>query len=80
MMVMRNPDTTAAAPLVYSIQDLPKLIGLGLSRVKLEIAAGRLRTIRSGRRRLVPAGALHEWVAEREREANAAELKREGCE
>lgn len=67
--VMKRHEESTLAPLVYSISDLPNLIGLGLSRVKLEIAEGRLKTIRSGRRRLVPATALHDWIAARETEA-----------
>ena len=39
---------------------------LGISRAKVyeELAAGRLRSVRSGKRRLIPVGALDEWLAD----------------
>jgi excisionase family DNA binding protein len=39
---------------------------LGISRAKLyeELASGRLRSVKSGKRRLIPVGALDEWLAE----------------
>lgn len=39
---------------------------LGISRAKVyeELAAGRLRSVKSGKRRLIPVAALDEWLAE----------------
>lgn len=36
-----------------------------------EVNAGRLRTFKVGRKRLVSAAAEREWIADREREAQA---------
>jgi excisionase family DNA binding protein len=55
--------------LVHKIIDLPRILGIGLSKVKQEIASGKLRSIKSGRRRLVTHAALLAWIADREREA-----------
>jgi excisionase family DNA binding protein len=39
---------------------------LGISRAKLyeELASGRLRSLRAGKRRLIPIGALDEWLSD----------------
>ena len=39
---------------------------LGISRAKLyeELASGRLRSVKSGKRRLIPVGALDEWLTD----------------
>lgn len=41
-------------------------LALGISRAKLyeELASGRLRSVRSGKRRLIPVGALDEWLTD----------------
>jgi len=39
------------------------MLGVGRSTVYGEIGAGRLRSIKVGRRRLVPAGAVAEYIA-----------------
>lgn len=44
----------------------------GLSHVTLynEINAGRLKSLKVGRRRLIRPAALSEWIEQREKEAN----------
>lgn len=39
---------------------------LGISRAKLyeELASGRIRSVKSGKRRLIPVGALDEWLTD----------------
>ena len=55
-----NPDQVA-----YGIEDASRLLGLGRTTVFAEISAGRLKSFRVGKRRLVPATALTEYVAAR---------------
>ena len=43
-------------------------VGIGLTRFRQEADAGRIRTFRSGRRRLVSERALHEYVTRLESE------------
>lgn len=49
--------------------DAANALGLGRTKTFEEVAAGRLRTVRVGRRRLVPVDALHEYVSQLEAEA-----------
>lgn len=60
-------------------QQLKKLLSIkeavaltGLSHVTLynEINAGRLKSLKVGRRRLIRPAALSEWIEQREKEAN----------
>jgi excisionase family DNA binding protein len=55
------------APLAYRVAQFCKLIGLGKSAFYERVRDGRIRTIRIGGRRLVPA-------------EEAQRLVREGCE
>jgi excisionase family DNA binding protein len=48
--------------LAYSIAELPELISLGRSQIYEEIRAGRLRTVKAGRRTLVLAEDLRSWL------------------
>lgn len=50
---------------LLSVDEAAEVLGLGRSLVYSEIAAGRLHTIKVGRRRLVPAGAVAAYIAER---------------
>ena len=40
-----------------------RLLSIGRSALYGELAAGRLRSVKVGRRRLVPSGAIAEYVA-----------------
>jgi len=55
-----QPDTNGK--LAYSIAELPELVSLGRSHIYEEIRAGRLRTIKAGRRTLVLAEDLRQWL------------------
>ncbi len=57
------------AKLTYSINDTIEALGLSRQTVYNEINAGRLRTFRVGKRRMVSDDALQEWVKAREIEA-----------
>jgi excisionase family DNA binding protein len=60
---------TQVAPLdgapdrLLDIQSASALLGIGRSRLYDEIGAGRLRSIKVGRRRLVPAKAIADFIA-----------------
>lgn len=59
----------AASPVLYRVPEAVRALGLSRSVVYDLIRAGRLRTVKEGRTRLVPAAALTEYVALLEREA-----------
>jgi excisionase family DNA binding protein len=50
---------------LLSVDEAGAALALSRSVVYGEIAAGRLRTIKVGRRRLVPAAAIAAFIAER---------------
>ena len=47
----------------YSVPEAVQITGVGRSRLYQEIAAGRLRSVKVGRRTLIPANAIDEWLA-----------------
>ena len=55
-----RPDHTKK--LTYSIAEVVTLTGVGRSFLYEEIAAGRLRVKKAGRRTLVPDGYLKAWL------------------
>jgi excisionase family DNA binding protein len=48
---------------LLSIDRAAVLAGVGRTSIYAEIGAGRLRSVKVGRRRLVPASAIHELAA-----------------
>ena len=48
---------------LLSVDEAARHLGIGRSALYGELAAGRLRSLKVGRRRLVPSGALVEFVA-----------------
>ncbi|MFE2500405.1 helix-turn-helix domain-containing protein [Streptomyces rubiginosohelvolus] len=61
----------AIPPALYRVPDAVRALGLSRSVVYDLIRAGRLRTVKEGRTRLVPASAITDYVALLEREAGA---------
>jgi excisionase family DNA binding protein len=55
-----QPDTSGK--FAFSIADLPGLVSLSRSHIYEEIRAGRLRTVKAGRRTLVLAEDLRAWL------------------
>ncbi|GIF78139.1 helix-turn-helix domain-containing protein [Asanoa siamensis] len=55
---------------MYRIPEAMRLLSLSRSVIYEQIRAGRLRTVTQGRTRLVPAGAIAEYVALLESEAS----------
>ncbi|WP_044365366.1 excisionase family DNA-binding protein [Streptomyces natalensis] len=58
-------------PRLYSIEVAAELCGVGRSTAFEEIRLGRLRTVRIGRRRLVPLQYIDDYVALLMRESDA---------
>lgn len=57
-------ESVGAAPdKLYSVDEAAELLSIGRTRLYAEIGSGRVRSIRVGRRRLVPAGAIRELAA-----------------
>ncbi|MER6250212.1 excisionase family DNA-binding protein [Streptomyces sp. NPDC001584] len=57
---------------LHSVEQAAELLGVGRSTAYEEIRLGRLRTVRSGRRRLVPTEYVDAYVELLKREAQAA--------
>lgn len=47
---------------LLSVDDAAARLGIGRSALYGEIARGRIRTIKVGRRRLIPTGAIAEYI------------------
>lgn len=54
-----------SSPLAYNVEAAGARLGLGRTTTYAEVASGRLRSFRVGKRRLVPASALVEYIADR---------------
>ncbi len=64
--VRAEADAAPRAPdRLLSIDEAAAMLRLGRSLVYSEIAAGRLHTIKVGRRRLIPAASIAAYIAER---------------
>jgi excisionase family DNA binding protein len=61
-------EAATAAPLpprLLNLDSTGALLGLGRSAVYTELQAGRLRSVKVGRRRLVPSSAITEFIAQK---------------
>ncbi|MFD7065931.1 excisionase family DNA-binding protein [Streptomyces sp. NPDC059913] len=66
---MSAPTVSTPAPRLLAVEDAAVVLGLGRSMTFEEIRRGRLRTVRSGRRRLVPTEYVEEYIELLKREA-----------
>jgi excisionase family DNA binding protein len=53
---------TAITPVLYRVEEAAEALRLSRSQIYELIRSGRLRTVKEGRRRLVPVAALAEYV------------------
>jgi excisionase family DNA binding protein len=60
-----------AAPQLYRIPDVMRLLSLSRSVIYEQIRAGRLHTVHQGRARLIPDTAIRDYIALLETEAQA---------
>ncbi|MFG2195787.1 helix-turn-helix domain-containing protein [Streptomyces sp. NPDC048639] len=58
-----------AEPLLYRVRDAMRVLRMSRTVVYDLIRTGRLRAVKEGRTRLIPASAIAEYVALLEREA-----------
>jgi len=65
------PNTTTTQ-LAYGIEQAAELIGKSRSAMFVAVAGGEIQSYKDGRRRMVSARALAEYVARKEREGRAA--------
>ncbi len=63
--------------LSYSIQDAIEALGVSRQKIYNEMASGRLKSFRIGRRRFVAHGSIIEYINDRVREA--AEKEKEAA-
>lgn len=61
---MAIQDTTTTAALLVSEAAAAQALGLGKTKTRELLVSGQLRSVRVGRRRLVPVAALEAFVAE----------------
>jgi excisionase family DNA binding protein len=57
---------------LYRVKDAMVILSLSHTSIYEQIRSGRLRSVKEGRSRLIPASALVDYVALLEREAEAA--------
>ena len=55
-------EPTDQAPKLYGVEEVMKLLNVGRTKVYDEMDSGRLRSVKLGRRRLVSAAALNDFV------------------
>lgn len=60
-------DTKSSTPLAYTVEQALEVVPLSRTRLYAAIGSGELRTFKDGRRRLISAEALQEFVALLER-------------
>lgn len=63
------PEPALLAPVLYRIPDAARVLNLSRTVVYEQIRAGRLRAVRQGSARRIPASAINDYVALLEREA-----------
>jgi excisionase family DNA binding protein len=62
----RAESAPSAPDRLLSVDEAANALGLGRSLLYTEIQAGRLRSIRVGRRRLVPSVAVADYIGSRQ--------------
>ncbi len=59
----RGPSQSLASPLLYSIRETASLLGLSRTTIFGLLKAGTLTSVRIGRRRMISADAVFEFIA-----------------
>lgn len=68
-MTAQTIERPATVPQLYTVRECVPILRLGRSVIYELIRSGRLRTVKEGRSRRVPASAIAEYVALLETEA-----------
>ena len=58
-----TPATDPGPDRLLSVPDAAAALGIGRSMLYEEIGRGRIRSVRVGRRRLIPSAAIRDYVA-----------------
>jgi excisionase family DNA binding protein len=64
-----DPTPTSSPHILYRIPDVMRMLSMSRSVIFEQLRTGRLRSVRQGRARLIPAAAIEEYVKLLEREA-----------
>ena len=68
-----TPDTTQRGDVqLYRVTDAVRLLSLSRTAVFELLRTGRLRSVKQGRTRLIPASAIRDYITLLEREAEAS--------
>lgn len=59
---MRQPPSESTERLLHSIEEAAHLLGIGRSTTYALVRGGQLRSVRIGRRRLIPQEAVEEYA------------------
>jgi excisionase family DNA binding protein len=62
---MDTPAAGTVTPLLLGIREAGQILGISERQLKYELAACRIRSLKVGRRRLIPVSALHEFIEDR---------------
>ena len=55
-------EQTSPAKLLLKVEDVAEMLNFGRSKLYTYILSGELRSVKVGRRRLIPPDAVHEFV------------------
>lgn len=66
---MTDMQTTSTDQQLYRVTDVMRMLSMSRSVIYEQLRSGRLRSVRQGRSRRIPAAAVAEYVALLEREA-----------
>jgi hypothetical protein len=71
---MATTNTTAETDdlQLYRVTDVMRMLRMGRTAIFAQMRTGRLRSVRQGRARLIPAGAIRDYIALLERESEVA--------
>jgi len=61
-------DENTIDPIVLSIPNAAKFVGLGKSSIQKAVNKGELRSLKYGKRRLITKEALKQWIQELEKQ------------
>ena len=61
------------AKLLLKVEDVAEMLNLGRSKLYSYILSGELRSVKIGRRRLIPPDAVHEFIARLQQESRPGE-------
>jgi excisionase family DNA binding protein len=73
------PERADAPERLLSVPEAADALGIGRSRLYAELDSGRLRSLHVGRRRLVPSGAIGDYIRGDSKALHAAGQPAGGC-